>query len=163
MCAWSWLDWQHPEVSSRPAVVCPSAQQRVSAACCVGAWRLRPLPHMWSQTVRPPARFLPTEDAETICHTTLPICTQHTIHLCSHVAQCGPDQWEELAGRINCQPAHCALRWHVLQLGRLGSAARTTKVYSEWELCALFLVSSRPRHPQVPDGPGSSHKLLPPS
>lgn len=70
---------------------------------------------------------------------------EHTIRLCSHVAQCGPDKWQELARQINCAPTHCALRWHVLQLGRLGPAAKTTKAYSEWELCALFLACQQPK------------------
>jgi len=58
------------------------------------------------------------------------------------VAQFGPRRWDELTGLISCPVALLALKWHVIRLGRIGAIAKTSKAYSDWELCVLFVVGS---------------------
>lgn len=59
---------------------------------------------------------------------------QHTMLLCQHVAQHGPEQWEQLPF---CPAALSALKWHAI---RMRSVPKASKAYSDWELCVLFAV-----------------------
>jgi hypothetical protein len=62
--------------------------------------------------------------------------------LCQHVALHGAVQWDKLGDQFQCPAALCALKWHVIQLDRLGAQAMASKFYSEWELCLLFVVGA---------------------
>lgn len=66
---------------------------------------------------------------------------QHTLLLCQHVLQHGPEQWHQLALELGVTATLCALKWHGIHLGRVESVYKALKNYSDWELCVLFVVS----------------------
>ena len=72
--------------------------------------------------------------------------SQDTALLCQHVAEHGPAHWQALQGLIAGCPAPqlLSLKWHALLVEHIGSVAKASKAYSDWELCVLFVVGGPP-------------------
>lgn len=67
---------------------------------------------------------------------------QDTLVLSRHVQQHGARDWAAPAAQLGVAPAHCALKWHVLQqLYQQGPLPSKSKRYTDWELCVLLVVS----------------------